>query len=195
MRSLRSKTVTQWPALLSWAAQARPAGPEPTTATRLPVRVSGGSGTTQPSSKPLSMMAHSMFLIVTGGALMPSTHAPSHGAGQTRPVNSGKLLVLCSRSSASRHRPRYTRSFHSGIRLLTGQPDAMPLRMRAGVAERDAAVHAARALLAQLGLVQVQVELVPVPDALGRRPVQGQFAQILNKSRGFPHVFSLMLKA
>ena len=58
---------------------------------------SGGSATTQPSSKPLSMIAHSMLLIVTGGSLMPSTHEPSHGAGQTRPVNSGKLLVLCSR--------------------------------------------------------------------------------------------------
>ena len=61
---------------------------------------------TQPSSQPLSMIEHSMFLIVTGGSLMPSTHEPSHGAGQTRPVNSGKLFVLCSRSSASFHRPR-----------------------------------------------------------------------------------------
>ncbi len=51
------------------------------------------------------MIAFSMFLIVTGGSVMPSTHAPSHGAGQTRPVNSGKLFVLCSRSSASRQRP------------------------------------------------------------------------------------------
>ena len=31
-----------------------------------------------------------------------STHAASHGAGQSRPVNSGKLLVACSRSMASR---------------------------------------------------------------------------------------------
>jgi hypothetical protein len=73
------------------------------------------------------LIAFSTVLIVTGGALMPSTHEPSHGAGHTRPVNSGKLFVLCSRSSASRHRPRYTRSFHSGIRLLIGQPEAMPL--------------------------------------------------------------------
>ena len=63
-------------------------------------------GTTQPSSKPLSMIAHSMVLIVTGGSLMPSTHEPSQGAGQTRPVNSGKLLVLWRRSSASFQRPR-----------------------------------------------------------------------------------------
>ena len=66
----------------------------------------GGSGVTQPSSQPWSMMEHSMFLIVTGGLLMPSTQEPSHGAGQTRPVNSGKLFVLCSRSSASCQRPR-----------------------------------------------------------------------------------------
>ena len=50
-------------------------------------------------------MAHSMDLIVTGGSLMPSTQEPSHGAGHTRPVNSGKLLVLCKRASASFHNP------------------------------------------------------------------------------------------
>ena len=36
---------------------------------------------------------------------------------------------------------------------------------RAGVAERHAAIHAARALLAQLRFVEVVVELVPVADA------------------------------
>jgi hypothetical protein len=106
MRSARSNTVTWWPARFSCAAAERPAGPDPTTATFLPVRRSGGSGTTQPSAKPLSMIEASMALIVTGGSMMPSTHEPSQGAGQTRPVNSGKLLVSCSRSSASFQRPR-----------------------------------------------------------------------------------------
>mmetsp|Transcript_67087 Transcript_67087/g.165503 ORF Transcript_67087/g.165503 Transcript_67087/m.165503 type:complete len:257 (-) Transcript_67087:1686-2456(-) len=99
-RSARSYTVTRWPALLSWSAAAMPAGPEPMTATFLPVRMAGGWGLIQPCSKALSMMAHSMFLIVTGFSMMPSTHAPSHGAGHTRPVNSGKLLVIWRRSSA-----------------------------------------------------------------------------------------------
>ena len=99
-----------------------PAGPEPMMATFLPERLLGGLGTIQPSSKALSMMAHSMFLIVTGFSMMPSTHAPSHGAGHTRPVNSGKLLVMSSRSSACFQRPRYTSSFHSGILLPSGQP-------------------------------------------------------------------------
>ena len=56
-------------------------------------------------AKPRSIIAFSIFLIVTGGSVIPKTQAPSQGAGQVRPVNSGKLFVLCSRSSASRQRP------------------------------------------------------------------------------------------
>src|SRR6201992_608636 len=122
MRSSRSNTVTACPARVSCCAAARPAGPEPTTATVLPVCSSGGSGTTQPSSKALSMISTSICLIVTGSWLIPSTHDDSHGAGHSRPVKSGKLLVACSRSIASRQLPLRTRSFHSGIRLPSGQP-------------------------------------------------------------------------
>ncbi|SLH46626.1 Uncharacterised protein [Mycobacteroides abscessus subsp. abscessus] len=68
------------------------------------------------------MISTSTCLIVTGSWLMPSTQEASHGAGHNRPVNSGKLLVACSRSMASRQRSRYTRSFHSGIRFPSGQP-------------------------------------------------------------------------
>lgn len=70
---------------VSCCAAARPAGPEPTTATVLPVSVCGGSGFTQPSSKALSMISSSICLIVTGSWLIPSTHAGSHGAGHSRP--------------------------------------------------------------------------------------------------------------
>jgi len=42
------------------------------------------------------MIACSTDLMPTGSSLMRSTHASSHGAGQMRPVNSGKLLVECS---------------------------------------------------------------------------------------------------
>ena len=62
----------------------------------------GTCGVTQPSSQARSMISTSTCLIVTGSALMPSTHAASHGAGHSRPVNSGKLLVACRRSMASR---------------------------------------------------------------------------------------------
>jgi hypothetical protein len=103
---LRSNSVTVWPALLSCAAAASPAGPEPTTATVRPVRKLGGSGLTQPSSNARSMIACSICLIVTASSLMSRTHAASHGAGQMRPVNSGKSLVAWSASIASRQRSR-----------------------------------------------------------------------------------------
>ena len=60
----------------------------------------------KPSSKARSMMVFSICLMVTGGSLMPSTQEASHGAGQMRPVNSGKLLVACNWRTASRQRPR-----------------------------------------------------------------------------------------
>jgi hypothetical protein len=52
------------------------------------------------------MISTSTRLIATGSELMPSTHAASHGAGQSLPVNSGKLFVACSRSIASRQSVR-----------------------------------------------------------------------------------------
>ena len=68
------------------------------------------------------MIASSMSLMVTGSVLMASTQAGSQGAGQSVPVNSGKLLVRCSRAIARSQSPSWTRSFHSGIRLPSGQP-------------------------------------------------------------------------
>ena len=69
------------------------------------------------------------------GSLMPSTHAASHGAGHSRPVNSGKLLVACSRSIA--------------VAPVVAVDEVVPVgdqvaERAAVVAERDAAVHAAR---------------------------------------------------
>jgi len=53
----------------------------------------GSSGFTQPSVMARSAIAHSMVLMVTGLSSMLSVQDASHGAGQMRPVNSGKLLV------------------------------------------------------------------------------------------------------
>jgi hypothetical protein len=61
------------------------------------VRADGALNAASPSSafaNAWSMMLCSISLIVTGFSLMFRTHASSHGAGQTRPVNSGKLFVL-----------------------------------------------------------------------------------------------------
>mmetsp|Transcript_89151 Transcript_89151/g.212860 ORF Transcript_89151/g.212860 Transcript_89151/m.212860 type:complete len:253 (-) Transcript_89151:4675-5433(-) len=69
------------------------------------------------------MMVSSTDLMLTGSSMMPKVQAPSQGAGQTRPVNSGKLLVDIRRLKASYQAPLRTRSFHSGIRLPKGHPD------------------------------------------------------------------------
>src|SRR3954471_13361519 len=110
-----------------------PDGPEPITATLRQVRNGGGSGWIQPPSQALSEIACSICLIVTASSLMSSTQAASHGAGQIRPVNSGKLLVASAIVLASRQRPRKTASFQSGIRLPSGQPEwqnGMPQSMQ-----------------------------------------------------------------
>ena len=48
------------------------------------------------------MIACSIDLMPTASLLMFSVQAASQGAGQMRPVNSGKLLVECSTSIAAR---------------------------------------------------------------------------------------------
>ena len=48
----------------------------------------------------------STALIVTGSSLIDKTHELSQGAGHSRPVNSGKLLVACSLSIAAFQRSR-----------------------------------------------------------------------------------------
>ena len=100
MRLFFSNTVTAWPTRASCWAAARPAGSEPTTATFLPVLILAGCGATQPSAQALSMMACSMDLMPTGSSFTFRVHAASHGAGQIRPVNSGKLFVECNVSNA-----------------------------------------------------------------------------------------------
>ena len=121
-RSARSSTSTVWPARVSCWAAARPAGPEPTTATEWPSRRAGGSGRTRPASQAWSAMACSTSLMATGSALMARTQPVSQGAGHSRPVNSGKLSVACSRAAAAAQSSRWTRAFHSGMRLPSGQP-------------------------------------------------------------------------
>src|SRR5664280_2434142 len=103
-----SNTVTEWPTRQSCWAAARPAGPEPTIATFLPVLTRGGCGLTQPSSNARSAIECSICLMLTGFPLIASVHEVSQGAGHTRPVISGKLFVACSDSLAAACAPLYT---------------------------------------------------------------------------------------
>ena len=64
---------------------------------------------------------------------LDDAQAKVQGAGQMRPVNSGKLLVESSTAKAFCQSSRYTRSLKSGMMLLTGQPElqkGMPQSMQ-----------------------------------------------------------------
>ena len=186
MRSFFSNTVTSWPARASCCAAARPAGPEPTTATFLPVLCVGGCGATQPSAQALSMIACSIDLMPTGSSLMLSVHAASHGAGQMRPVNSGKLLVEC--STVERVLP--VAAVDQVVEVRNDVVDRAAV-----VAERNAAVHAARAL--DLGVVvgQCEDEFLVVLDALGDglRSASSQALELHENRLTLPMWFSLSL--
>jgi hypothetical protein len=53
--------------------------------------------------------------------------------------------------------------------------------------KRDTAVHAARALGAEFLLLHVVVKLFPVFHPLGRRAIDGQFAQVFDEASWFTH--------
>ena len=120
----------------------------------------GGSGWIQPSLKARSTMFFSICLIVTGGSLIPSTQDASQGAGQMRPVNSGKLLVAC--NCADGFFPAAV--IHQIVPVRNDVVDRA-----SGVAERHAAIHAARALWAQFFFGKILIDLEPVVHPL-RRP-------------------------
>ena len=141
MRSLFSNTVTSCPARASCCAAASPAGPLPITATRLPLRTAGGSGTIQPSSNARSMIVFSICLIVTA-RLVDAQHARrlarrrTDAPGEFREIVGGVQLPH---------------------RLLPAPPvhQIVPIRndvgqRTAGMAEGNAAIHAARGLRLQM---------------------------------------------
>ena len=120
-----------------------------------------GCGAIQPSSQARLTIASSTCLIETASpSLISSTHAASHGAGQSRPGELGEVV----------------RAVELLDRLLpaVAVDEVVPVRDQvaeraAVVAERHAALHAARRLLAQLDERQRADELAEVADALGRR--------------------------
>ena len=128
-----------------------------------------GSGLTQPISQALSAIACSIVLIVTGWFSRLSVQASSQGAGQMRPVNSGKLLVEWRLRAASSQSFWKTRSFQSGIWLCTGQPvgpwqNGMPQSMqRAACLRRSLVVERQRELAEMANAVAGELILLLLP--------------------------------
>ena len=126
-----------------------------------------------PRSNARLAISTSTCLMVTGSSPMPSTQAASHGAGHSRPVNSGKLLVACSDSAAAAH--------VAGADQVVPVRDAVAQRA-AVVAERDAAVHAAGGLLADQLLAGAAGRPRASPHAHRHRAARGQLPLVAQEA-------------
>ena len=156
-------------------------------ATFLPVWLDGGSGWIQPCAKARSAMAHSMVLMVTGLSSRLSVQDASQGAGQMRP---GDFREIVGGVQVAR-----------GLPPVAAEDEVVPVRdlvvhrtagRSAGdgvgaVAIGHAAIHAARRLLAQLGLGQRQHELTPVAHALLDRRVVALVAFVFEETGDLAH--------
>ncbi len=121
-----SKMVTLCPILAKSAAAVNPAGPEPTTATCLPVGLVGSIGESIASLLARSQSAtyRSRRPIAIGACLFASEQAASHWVswGQTRPQIPGRLFLLLSILTASGISPSTIALIKSGMSIPTGQP-------------------------------------------------------------------------
>src|SRR5258708_5013067 len=78
MRAALSNTATSWPARASCCAQASPAGPEPITATRLPLRRWAGRRSNHPPAPARRLGARPL------GSLLPRRTLVADGHGVVR---------------------------------------------------------------------------------------------------------------
>src|ERR1035437_8128174 len=185
MRSFFSNTVTSWPARASCCAAASPAGPLPITATRLPLGAAGGAGTTEPLSQARAVIGF-LDLLDGDGGLADAQHAGgftgrgTDASGEFREIVGGVQL-------AHRLLPAPLVDQIVPIGNDVGE-------RAAGVAEGDAAIHAARGLVAQVVLGERQVDFEPVLDAHGGVAALGQLPRVFHEAGDFSHDVSLLIK-
>ncbi|MPM47109.1 hypothetical protein SDC9_93817 [bioreactor metagenome] len=118
-----SKSSTWCPMRARSAAQVRPAGPEPMTATLLPVRAAiCGLGSSWCSDQ--SATKRSRRPMATERPLMPRVHFASHwlSCGQTRPQMAGRLLLDLMIFAASSRSPSRKARMNWLMGTCTGQP-------------------------------------------------------------------------
>ena len=186
-RSSRSSTVTRWPARFSCCAAASPAGPEPITATFLPVRVAGRFRQ-HPAFVPAAVDDLVLDVLDRDRRLVDAEHARAFA--RRRADAAGELREVVGHVQAVERfapQPAIDEVVPLGDHVVDRAACGHAADQLARVAERHAAVHAAGALLAQALLFQVRVELVPVADALERRAVDGKFAQVFDESGWLAH--------
>ena len=155
----RSNTVTRWPALLSCAAALKPAGPEPMTATLLAGAFLGRLGH-DPAVFPAVINDRALDVLDRDGGLVHAEHARTfarrraHAAGELREI-------ICLVQPLQRFLPQSAidEIVPLGNQVVNRAAAGHAADQLAGVAERNAAIHAPRALLAQVGFQHVADEI------------------------------------
>jgi hypothetical protein len=114
-----------------------------------------------------------MFLIVTAG----SVHAEHARAFARRGADAagelGKIIRLVQAVERFAPEAAINQIVPFGNQIVDRAAAGHAADELAGVAERNAAIHAARALFLQVGFGQVEVKFLPVGDARERRAVGG----------------------
>ena len=175
--SSRSSTTTSWPARASCWAAARPAGPEPTTAT---LRPSGARRVRRdPALLPRALDDRQLDLLDRDGVVVDGQHAGR--LARRRADQPGELGEVVRRVQlVDRVAPAALVDQVVPVRDQVAERAAV-------VAERDAALHAAGALARGLVLRQDLEDLAVVVDARARIPLRGGHARDLQEGPELAH--------
>ena len=178
MRSARSNTTTSWPARVSCCAAARPAGPDPTTATPL-----AGSDRRQhrldPALGPRPIDDLDLDLLDRDRVLVDPEHARRLARRRAQPP--GELGEV-----VGRVQPLDRVAPVVAVHEVVPVGDQVPERA-AAVAERDPAVHAAAGLGHERVARERLVHLVPVVEAHRHGPPRRRLAPPLQEAGRLTH--------
>ncbi len=116
--------VTSCPLRMRSPARVKPAGPDPTTATFLPVEGAFSGMKTSPLSLSQSAANLSSLPTATGWSFFPTIHTCSHWSswGQTRPHIAGRLFRSFSFRAEPIKSPSLISLIKAGISISTGHP-------------------------------------------------------------------------
>ena len=144
-------------------------------------------------AKPLSIIAASMFLIVTGSSLRPE-HARTFARRRADPAGEfGKIVGLMQPLQRFLPETAIDQIVPLGNQIIDRAARGHAADQLAGMAKRNAAIHAARALLAQLRFGKMLVKLVPIFHPLQRRTIAAAArARISMNPVGLPIAYLLL---
>ncbi len=157
------------------------------TATFLPVRWLGGSGTTHSLSQPL-FNDRAFDIFNRDRRIVDPQHAGAFaGSGTNAPGEFGEVVGFVQAIEGLFPQAAIDQIVKFGNQIVDGTTAGHAADQGAGVAKGNAAVHAACALGPEFVLGHVLVDFVPVLDAIAGGAISGQLSDVFNKASWFSH--------